>query len=414
MRSSLPNWARFFLFLFLIAILAGLVYMNYQFVQQEPGGNDFLARWMGAKSWLIDGLSPYDPEVSLRSQEVIYGRPAKPEDGEDVAHFVYPMPSMIFFGPFGLLPYETARTIWMTLLEMCLLLLTWVGLSIAGWKPSRRLLILLFLFSVLWYHGFRTVILGQFAIIEALLIAAGFLAIQRDQDVFAGILLGLSISKPQMSFLLLPFVILWAISKRRWVLFFSTLGAIVVLIGVSLLVLPNWILQWIRQVISYPGYTTTEPLVGIIANLFPTLSSWINLLGTLVFVIYLLWEWFRAWRKDDRWFQWTAAMTVLITNLIVFRTATTNYLVMVPGLMIIFGVIANRWQKWGMMTIVLILVIMFFGLWSLFLSTVEGNIESPIMYVPLPIFMLFSLWWTRWWYIRPLRLPLDSSLLSEG
>jgi hypothetical protein len=275
-------------------------------------------------------------------------------------------------------------------------------------------MVLLFLFFVLWYHGFRTVILGQFAIIEAVLLAGGLLAIQSNHDGLAGILLGLSISKPQMSFLLLPFVILWAISKRRWVLILSTVGTIVVLVGGSVLLLPNWILQWIQQVLSYPGYTTTEPFVGIIANLFPTISSWINLIGTLLFVMYLLWEWYMALRKDDRWFQWTAAMTLLITNLIVFRTATTNYLAMVPGMMIILGVIANRWKKRGKITIVFILITFFFGLWALFLSTVDGNIESPIMYIPLPMFILVSLWWIRWWFIRPLRLPMDSSLLSQG
>lgn len=385
-----------------------ILYVNYQFVQQEPGGNDFLARWMGAKSWLVDGLSPYDPEVSLRSQEVIYGRPARPEEGEDIAHFVYPLPAMIFFGPFGLLPYNEARTIWMTILELCLPLLTWIGLSIAEWKPSKALLVLLFAFSIIWYHGFRAVILGQFAIIEAVLIAGGLLAIQREQDGIAGILLALSISKPQMSFLLLPFVILWAISKRRWILILSIMGGVTSLIGLSLLLLPGWILEWAQQVLSYPGYTETLPPVGIIADLFPTISSWINLIGTGIFILYLLWEWFLALRKSDRWFQWTAAMTILITNLIVFRTATTNYLAMVPGMIIVFSVIVDRWQKRGALTVVLLLLALLVGLWALFILTVDGNLENPVMYMPLPIFMLISLWWIRWWYIRPSRLPLET------
>lgn len=387
--------------------------MNSQFVQQEPGGNDFLARWMGAKSWLIDGMSPYDPEVSLRSQEIIYGRPAIPEEGEDIAHFVYPMPAMIFFGPFGLLQYNEARTVWMTILEISLPILTWLGLMIAGWRPSRFLLVLLLIFSVLWYHGFRAVILGQFAIIEAILLAGSLLAIQRKQDGLAGILLALSISKPQMSFLILPFVILWAISKRRWILVLSTLGTIVLLIGLSILLLPNWILQWIQQVLSYPDYSPAQPPIRVIADLFPALSSWIYLIGTAIFVLYLLWEWSKALGKEDRWFQWTAAMTLLITNLIVVRTATTNYLAMVPGMIIVFSVIADRWRKRGTITIVFILFVLLLGLWALFLSTLDGNLESPVMYLPLPIFMLLSLWWIRWWIIRPTRLPLESPLHSQ-
>jgi len=368
---------------------------------------------MGAKSWLLDGLSPYDPEVSLRSQEVIYGRPAKPEEGEDIAHFVYPLPAMIFFGPFGLLPYNEARTIWMTILEICLPLLTWVGLRIAGWKPPYFLLVLLLVFSVIWYHGTRAVILGQFAIIEALLLAGGLLAIKQEHDVWAGIFLALSISKPQMSFLLLPFVIIWAISKRRWILVLSTIGGIVVLIGIFTLLMPGWILDWIQQVLSYPDYTATEPPVGIIASLFPTLSSLINLVGTALFILYMLLEWVLALNKADPWFQWTAAMTLLITNLVVMRTATTNYLAMVPAMMIFFSVIVHRWGKRGTAFIVLIIFLLLFGLWALFLSTVDGNLESPVMYLPLPMLILLSLWWIRWWFIRPTQLPLQGSLESQ-
>jgi len=407
LRPSFPTWVRILIILLGIAVLGVLYYTNYQFVLREPGGNDFLARWMGAKSWLVDGLSPYDPEVSLRSQEIIYGRPARPEDGEDIAHFVYPLPAMIFFGPFGLMPFNIARAIWMTLLEIGLLLLTWVGIRLAGWKPSRFMMVFLLVFSVIWYHGFRTVILGQFAIFEALLMAGSLLAIQHKQDGLAGILLALSISKPQMSFLLIPFVILWAISKRRWVLVLWTLGAFVFIIGMSTLIMPDWPLQWIRQVLSYPGYSPARPPVAIIADLFPTLSSWINLGGTAIFVLYMIWEWIRALRKEDRWFQWTAAMTILITNFIVVRTATTNYLAMVPGMIFLFSVLVDRWKKAGSVAVVAILVTLLIGLWALFLTTIDGNIEGPVMYLPLPIFMLFSLWWIRWWFIRPARLPLE-------
>jgi hypothetical protein len=412
LRATLPNWVRFFLILLIIAVLVVLFYINYRFVQQEPGGNDFLARWMGAKSWLVDGLSPYDPEVSLRTQEIFYGRPARPEEGEDIAHFVYPLPAMIFFAPFGLLPYNEARTIWMTLLEICLPLLTWAGMSIAGWKPSRSLWVLVLVFSVIWYHGFRAVILGQFAIIEALLIAGGLLAIQREQDGIAGLLLALSISKPQMSFLLLPFVIFYGISKRRWVLVLSTVGGIVLLMAISTVLLPGWILEWIQQVLSYPEYTTTQPPIGIIADLFPTISSWINWIGTGIFILYMLWEWIMAFGKEDHWFQWTAAMTILVTNLIVVRTATTNYLAMVPGMMIVFSVIVDRWRRRGALFVVMILLALLLGLWALFLSSVQGNIESPVMYLPLPLFMLLSLWWIRWWFIRPTRLPLEMPVPS--
>jgi len=91
----------------------------------------------------------------------------------------------------------------------------------------------------------------------------------------------------------------------------------------------------------------------------------------------------------------------------VVRTATTNYLAMVPGLMFLFSVLADRWKKKGSAVVVTILITLLIGLWALFLTTIDGNIEGPAMYLPFPIFLLFSLWWIRWWFIRPIRLPLE-------
>jgi len=52
------------LVLFVVGGVAGLTWMNYRFSVQNPGGNDFLARWMGARKWLMEGISPYDQRVS--------------------------------------------------------------------------------------------------------------------------------------------------------------------------------------------------------------------------------------------------------------------------------------------------------------------------------------------------------------
>ena len=207
---------RWIIALVLVIFIGVLVWSNYRFSIQSPGGNDFLARWTGAHFWLVEGINPYDEQVSLEAQIMIYGRPANPSLGEDVAHFVYPLPAMLFFAPFGLLPFTLARAIWMTILEISLPLLAFISLRITRWRPPPATYILLILLSIFWYHGLRSVIVGQFAVIEALLIAGGLWSGQRESDVSGGILLGLTISKPQMSFLILPFVCLWAVRQRRF------------------------------------------------------------------------------------------------------------------------------------------------------------------------------------------------------
>jgi hypothetical protein len=398
----------------LAATIGGMVWINYRFSVDNPGGNDFLARWMGAHMWLMEGLSPYDFRVSEASQVFIYGRPALPENGEDVAHFVYPMYSMVFFAPFGLLEYVTARTIWMTLLEVCAIGLVIVGLRAADWKPNVWLTALLFLFSLVWYHGTRTIIIGQFAGINAFLIILALYWIKEGQDVPAGVVLALTTAKPQMVFLLVPFVLLWAFSHRRLGIlggFFIALGS---LLAVSFALIPDWYIQMARQVLDYPNYTNIGSPLSIIAAGVPGIRDLLNGVLHIVLSLYLIIEWVLAWRKDTRWFLWTAFMTLVVTNLVAPRTATTNYVMLLPVLLLIFRIWAQRWKRGGVWAAGGTLLLLFAGLWALFLATVQGNTESALMYLPLPFICLFTLWWMRWWALRPPKLMFEGFSAQLG
>ena len=392
----------------IVAGLAGLTWANYRFAAQNPGGNDFLARWMGAHKWLLEGLSPYDPQVSLATQEMIYGRPADPAKDEDIGHFVYPLPSMVFFAPFGVFDYPLARALWMTTLELALAALTLISLRLVAWRPSPWQMALMFLFSVLWYHGARTIIVGQFAAIEALLIAAALLFILREQDGLAGFLLALGVAKPQMLYLILPFILLWAYSQRRFRLIWGFLVSSALIFVISLAFIPNWPVQMIWQMLDYPEYSDRiGSLISIITSPLPGIQPQLNAALWIFLWGYLLVEWVLAWKKGPRWFLWTAAMTLVLTNFLTARAATTNYVMMIPALILIFRVWVERWGKkgqavvWGVMAVALV------GLWVLFIQTVQGNLEQPAMYVPLPLFCLLGLWWVRWWFVRSAFLPAE-------
>jgi hypothetical protein len=411
-RNSLIRDYRAIWLLPLIILLAsvtigGLVWVNYRFASQNPGGNDFLARWMGARYWLKQGISPYDERVSLASQEMIYGRPADPDQAEDLAHFVYPLTSMVFFAPFGLLDYLPARTLWMAILELSLAALAFVSVKLADWKVSPVKLTLLVLFSLLWYHGARTIIIGQIAGINALLIALALLLILRKQDTAAGFILALSTAKPQMVFLIIPFVLMWAISVRRNQIVISFVAAFGVLLLASLSAIPAWPFQMLHQIMEYPQYTFIGSPIAIISAAAPGIERFLAYGLSILVTGYLLFEWILAWGKDQRWFLWTALLTIVVTNLVAFRTATTNFVMMLPVVFFVFRLLEDRWNEIGLVATWTWLVILFIGLWVLFINTVEGNLEGAIMYLPLPIFCLFGLWWVRWWAINPPVLQLE-------
>jgi hypothetical protein len=57
------------------------------------------------------------------------------------------------------------------------------------------------------------------------------------------------------------------------------------------------------------------------------------------------------------------------------------------------------------------MALLFAGVWWLFLSTLERvggqPIQAPIMFFPLPVFLMIGLYWVRWWVLRPEQPVLD-------
>jgi Glycosyltransferase family 87 len=388
-------------FFLVVFSLIGLTWINYRFSAQNPGGNDFMTYWNGARSWLLKGLSPYDDRVGLATQELIRGRPADSATGEDQNLFIYPLFSMVFFTPFGPINYVLARALWMTILELAALVLALVSLKLSGWKLSTTGLAALFLFSLLWYPGFRTLILGQYSGINALLIVAAILMVQQKHDVLAGIFLAFSMSKPQMSYLIIPFILLWGVSTKRWRLVQSILGSSILIWILPMLLIPDWPLQWIRQVIKYPGYTVPiGTVVEIISGLIPGLSLPLSGILYAFFGLFLLREWFLAWGKDERWFIWTALMTLIITNIITFRNVTTHYVELLPVPLLLFQIWKESWGSKGEIAAWTTLGVLLFGMWALFLSTVQGTAEQAVMYPAFPLACFAGLWWVRSHIIR--------------
>jgi hypothetical protein len=393
--------------LLVIAILvipAALTYMNYRFSVQNPGGNDFLARWNGAREWLKNGLNPYSDEVSISTQKLIYGHPANIKKGEDLNQFVYPLYSMVFIAPLGLMDYNLARAIFMTVLELCMGIICLVSLKITGWKVKRLGLIGLMLFALGWYCSVRTIILGQYSGINALLMLMAILAIQQKQDVAGGALLILSTSKPQMSYLLVIYVLFWAFTTRRWQIIWSMVISFVVLMIVSMAFLPTWPMDWLRQMISYPEYTSRiGSTLSVVSGFMPGISTRLSILLHAAFYLYLLSEWIHSRGKDTNTFVWTAFMTLVVTNLVAFRTATPHYVALLGPIFLICKVLEDRWGNLGKGINVSIFVVLFVGLWALFVGTVKGVDEAAVVYLPVPFLSLFFLWWTRWWAIKPMK-----------
>jgi len=188
------------------------------------------------------------------------------------------------------------------------------------------------------------------------------------------------------------------------------------IVGASLLI-PGWLVQNITQVLSYPQYTLPGTPGAIFAHWLPGIGNQLGWLFTVLSASALIVEWRAALRKDFSWFYWTACLTLTLTNLIGIRTATENYVAMFPSLLLVLAVWDERWNRIGRWLVMTSLIILFVGLWVVFLNTVQTGdqpLQDPVIFFPLPIFLWISLYWVRWWAIHPPRVILDEFRRSLG
>ncbi len=409
MSNQRSQIAQVLVILLIIVVLVGLTWANHQFVRQNPGGNDFLPRWVGTRMFLMRGWSPYSEQTNEAIQEMIFGRAA--ELDEDQSLFVYPMYTILIMAPYGIIQdYELARALWMTTLEISLVLLALSGISLSRWKPPVWLFIATILFSLFWYHSLRAVINGNASILIALFIAVSLLLLRQQQDALAGVLLALTTIKPQMVVLLIPLVFLWAISQRRWTIIGVFFGSLAIMAAIGMLFHPSWPMQNLAQVLTYPGYTLPGTPGAILTEWLPGVGKQLGWMITALMVGVLVVEWRATWKKEFVWLLWTAYLTLTITNLIGIRTATANYVALLPGLLLVFAAWDERWPRMGRWLSVITMGILFFGLWFIFLRTIQMGdqpVQSPIMFFPFPVILLVLLYWVRWWATKPPRLYLD-------
>ena len=146
-----------------LLLLIGLTYGNFLYTSQNPDGSEFLSLWVGTRLFLTRGFSPYGEQVARQVQELSLAGDTRPSEGQML--FAYPLYGVLIVAPFALIAeYSLARALWMTVLEVSLILIAFVGISLSRWKPPRWLLLIMPIFSLLWYYGLQPVINGNLAI----------------------------------------------------------------------------------------------------------------------------------------------------------------------------------------------------------------------------------------------------------
>lgn len=392
-----------------IVIVVGITWINYQYAVQNSDMNKFRPRWQGTRIFLVEGVSPYSDQTTREIERSVYGRSAR--SNEEPGFFVYPLYSVIFYAPLALFSeFELAFALWLTVLELSLALIIVVSLLFVEWRPSILVIMILFVYTFLWYHALRPVISGNISVLIALIIVGALLAIQSKMDPLAGFLLALASIKPQMVIVLYVFLIVWAISKQRWALIWSLVGSIFFMTAAGSLFFQDWMMDYIRQVISYSEEVFISTPGAIITHWLPGVGKQMGWVITGIMVALLIIEWRACLGKDGRWFVWTSMLTLTASSLIGIYSTLENYIMLYPSMILIISVWYKRWGLMGKWLMYGYLLLSSVGIWWLLLNGVERGIPpdlNALIYFFTPVILLFGLYWIRWWAVNPARMPIE-------
>ncbi len=353
----------------LLALIAALVWLNTRLVQAYPGGAEFMVGWRALQVALA-GDSPYPAVTAFR----------------------LPLFALLFYWPLTLLPdVATARIAWMTLAELSLLGGMLLALPVIGWRPGALRLSLFVAYGLFGLHSVAAVLAGSIQPLAVLAVALAFFAMHRGREQAAGILLALALLLPDLALPVAIPAFIWAASRGRNRLLAAFGITLTVLLAAATYVDLQWFLAWLPR--QFPN--------GL--HLPQDFGGWLWALG-LAFV--LLREWSALAGRDFHWLLWTTSVSLSVAALAGWPHAAG--VALLPALALVASLWEERWPRASLWLLLGSLMALGPGLWWAALP--GGALEPPVWAASiLPAFLLFWLYWMRWWALNPhRRMPIDA------
>jgi hypothetical protein len=243
----------------------------------RPRGNfsDLYPRWLGARELLRRGRNPYSVEITREIQEGYYGRQleaARPDDPKDQQGFAYPAYVVFLLAPTVDLPFEVVQKGFRCFLVVLAGATVLLWLRVLRWKPSAGTSLIFIVLMLGWLPLVQGIKLQQLSLLVAGLLAAGGACLAGGWLLLAGGLLAVATIKPQLTWPVVLWLLLWASSewreRRRFVFGFGLV--MLLLLGGAQLVLPGWLRMFAEAIGQYHRYTHNQSvlvwLFGFIAG----------------------------------------------------------------------------------------------------------------------------------------------------
>ena len=240
------------------------------------GRHDFFPYWASAHL-LIGGTNPYDYDaiVALMAEVV--------PDRETIEQAWNPPWLAVVLIPLAVLPYDAAVRIW---LMFNLLAVNGVIWLIWRWASSsrRRPPIWLPLLGLGFYAALVMISIGQIVVIILLGLVACLAALRAGRDGWAGAALVLTLGKPQLVYLAVPLILIWAAQQRRWRVWLGLIGAWLMTLIVATVLSPNWLSGYLTATTGHDFFTKLSATISGVVKAY-TGSDALRFSGVLTLLL---------------------------------------------------------------------------------------------------------------------------------
>jgi Glycosyltransferase family 87 len=316
-------------------------------------GDDFYPVWVTSREWLRERRDPYSAEVTRDIQQGLFGRPLDartPTDPlTDYRTFAYPAFTDLLFWPAAEFPFPVVRVVVVASLGALTLasVLLWMGAL--SWRVNWRWATVIVVLTLASYPVLEGLYAGQLGLLVGFLLTASMLALRRGRFLLSGILMAFTTIKPQMSALVILYLLVWTShdwrARGRFCIGLFSTG--ILLVGTALAVWPRWIQSWIHVVLGYHRYAR-PPLVGeVFAE--PLGTSAAGPATLLMIALLLIVAMMVAWRNraaatESSEFWFTLSVLLAITSVtLISALAVYDHVILLPGIFLL----ASRWEAWA-------------------------------------------------------------------
>jgi hypothetical protein len=309
-------------------------------------GDDFYPVWLTEREWRTEHRDPYSLEMTRQIQTGLFGRPLDPRNPTDppagYRQFAYPAFTLLIFWPTAALDFPNLRLALAVLLPLITAASFWLWLRALHWPVRPIWIAVLAALGLCNYQILEALFAEQPGLIVGFLLAGGALALRRNRTSLAGILMALTLIKPQMTVLAILFLLLWSFSDRRragfWISFLSTT---LFLVSVSLWIWPHWIGQWLKVLLGYHRYAT-PPLVALLPG--PTFGPYVGSAAIVVLLgVSSAWAWRARLANADAPSFWLTLSWLLAITSVTFLPgqAIYDHVILLPGIFLLL----RHWRE---------------------------------------------------------------------